>query len=105
MSDAFLKKIVPNQPTHGTATIISRRAPFHARNATILRKEARKAVVIKHGIKYATDARPFATQGLMPVPFGLTPLVCGVIANDVANAFSTTAAPLFRGVGTLDIVR
>ena len=52
---------------------------------------------------YAKDARPVATQGLMPVPFGLTPRVCGVIASDVANALSTTAAPLFRGAGTWQV--
>ena len=45
------KNKVPNPPTHGTATVMSRRAPIQARNATILGKEARKAMVMEHGIK------------------------------------------------------
>ena len=45
------KDLVPNPPTHGTAAGIDGRAPFQARNATILGKVARKAMVMEHGIK------------------------------------------------------
>ena len=52
---------------------------------------------------YTTDARPVATQGLMSIPSGLTPPVCGVVASAVANALTTAAAPLFKGAGAWQV--
>ena len=59
--------------------------------------------VIEHGFETPSlrnRSQAWRDTGLNSNPSGLAPPVCGVIASDVVNALSTTAAPLFRGTGT-----